>query len=248
MTGKTYAPMVSRTPRTPRTPRANRIRTYAAILMLFVVGYALSHYAKAGIAAACAAMDSSAEMRVVLSRFSALAYALPYLLAGPLRREEYPLLRVGDFRAPVAFPFIWRGRIDPTWRALVIFAAAASAGSGYFVARHLGGVEPAALPALIGYGAAFALLNSAVEEIAWRGVALSRQAAWIGDVRALLVNSLLFGLAHYDLGFPLGVCLAFAVGGFFMGGAALRAGGIVPAILMHIFMNIIFVLSGIIFS
>ncbi|HZG86570.1 CPBP family intramembrane glutamic endopeptidase [Paenibacillus sp.] len=230
------------------TPRKNEFPIYLRILMLFAVGYALSHYAKAGIAAACAALDVEDGMRVVLSRFSALAYALPYLLAAPLRREAFPLLRAGDFRAPVAFPFIWRGRIDPTWRALVIFAAVSSAGSGYFVARHLGGLEPGALPALIGYGAAFALLNSAIEEFAWRGVALSRQAAWIGDVRALLVNSLLFGLSHYDLGFPLGVCLAFAAGGFFMGGAALRAGGIAPAIAMHLFMNLIFVFSGIIFS
>lgn len=79
-------------------------------------------------------------------------------------------------------------------------------------------------------------------------LSVNQYVKWSGNIYGLIVTSLLFGMSHYDLGFSFGVCIAFSIGGFFMGGAALRSKGIVSPILMHIYMNLIFVMTGMIFS
>jgi membrane protease YdiL (CAAX protease family) len=64
---------------------------------------------------------------------------------------------------------------------------------------------------------------------------------------ALIVSSLAFGLYHYSLNFPLFICFAFAIGGFFIGGTAIKSKGLLSPILMHITVNLAFISIGIIF-
>ncbi|MCI3920752.1 CPBP family intramembrane metalloprotease [Paenibacillus sp. TRM 82003] len=94
----------------------------------------------------------------------------------------------------------------------------------------------------------FAAVNSVLEEVLWRGVLLSRFAEQFGEKRAVLLTSIGFGLQHYSLGFPWGVCLAFAVGGFYFAGITVRSGSLVPAILWHFAINVLMVCSGLLFS
>ncbi len=97
------------------------------------------------------------------------------------------------------------------------------------------------------YGLLFALINSVLEEILWRGFILGRVVDYLGEKQALIVTSFTFGFYHLSLGFSIWICLAFAIGGFYMGGCAIKSKGIGASIIMHIFVNIVFVSLGMIF-
>ncbi|MEW4428509.1 CPBP family intramembrane glutamic endopeptidase [Paenibacillus pabuli] len=134
------------------------------------------------------------------------------------------------------------------WRFLGIFAVVMVIGTSYFIYSYASGLNHNEFRLLLYYGLIFSLVNSILEEWVWRGVALSQYIKWSGSVYGLIVTSLLFGMSHYDLGFSIWVCIAFSIGGFFMGGVAIRSKGIIASILMHIYMNIIFTMTGMIFS
>lgn len=218
------------------------------IIVLFLIGYTISHVLREVIHAACYSGGVPNEVRIIVSRFSVIAYILPFLFLGPRRVFNSEVIRVGNFRASISFPFIWRGKEDPIWRFLVIFAFVMVVGSCFFIYSFTSDLNSSQLRLLLYYGLIFSLVNSILEEWVWRGVILNQYVKWSGNVYGLIVTSVLFGMSHYDLGFSVWVCIAFSVGGFFMGGTAIRSKGIVASILMHIYMNLIFVLTGMIFS
>lgn len=218
------------------------------IIVLFLIGYTISHFLREAIHAVCYSGGVPNEVRIIVSRFSVIAYILPFLFLGPKRVFTSEVIRVGDFRASISFPFIWRGKDDPIWRFLVIFAFVMAAGSCFFIYAYTSDLNSGSLRHLLYYGLIFSLINSILEEWVWRGVILNQYVKWSGNIYGLIVTSLLFGMSHYDLGFSVWVCVAFSVGGFFMGGAALRSKGLAASILMHIYMNLIFVMTGMIFN
>ncbi|MFS0869153.1 CPBP family intramembrane glutamic endopeptidase [Paenibacillus xylanilyticus] len=224
------------------------IRPGIKIILIFLIGYTMSHFLREWINAICYAQGVPDEVRIIVSRFSVIAYVLPFLVISP--RSVFPseILRVGNFRASISFPFIWRGKADPLWRFLIIFAVIMALGTFYFIFSYLNDLERNELKLLLYYGLIFSLVNSILEEWVWRGVALHQYVQWSGNVYGLIVTSLLFGMSHYDLGFSVWVCIAFAIGGFFMGGVAIRSKGIVASIVMHVYMNLIFTMTGMIFS
>jgi membrane protease YdiL (CAAX protease family) len=97
------------------------------------------------------------------------------------------------------------------------------------------------------YGFLFAVINAFIEEVLWRGFILGRTADFIGEKQALVITSLAFGFYHLSLGFSIWVCLAFAIGGFYMGGCAIKSKGLAAPIIMHLFVNMVFVSCGMIF-
>ncbi|WNS44729.1 CPBP family intramembrane glutamic endopeptidase [Paenibacillus sp. MMS20-IR301] len=226
----------------------NRVQISIQMLILFLIGYTISHFLMEGIAAVFYYEGMPDEVRIIVSRFSVLGYILPFLFLAPRSVFNSEFFRIGDFQSSIFFPFIWRGKEDPVWRFLIIFVFVAPAGSSFFIYFFISHLDGSSLRLLLYYGLLFSLVNSILEELVWRGIILNQFVKWSGNVYGLIVTSLFFGMAHYDLGFSLGMCIAFSVGGFFMGGTAIRSKGLVASILMHIYMNLVFVLTGLIFS
>jgi membrane protease YdiL (CAAX protease family) len=218
------------------------------IIVLFLIGYTISHFLREAINAVFYSEGVPNEVRIIISRFSIVAYILPFLFLGPQRVFTSEVIRIGNLRASISFPFIWHGKEDPIWRFLVIFAVITVVGSSFFIYSFTSNLNSSSIRILLYYGLIFSLVNSILEEWVWRGVILNQYVKWSGKVYGLIVTSLLFGMSHYDLGFSVWVCLAFSVGGFFLGGTAIRSNGIVASILMHIYMNLIFVVTGMIFN
>lgn len=91
------------------------------------------------------------------------------------------------------------------------------------------------LPLLAAGGAAFALINAALEEVIWRGVFQSRLAELFGSPWAIAIQAASFGITHAH-GFPrglVGVVLAGVWGGM-LGLLRQRAGGLLAPVLAHI--------------
>ncbi|UOY94292.1 CPBP family intramembrane metalloprotease [Ectobacillus sp. JY-23] len=91
---------------------------------------------------------------------------------------------------------------------------------------------------------AFALINASLEELIWRGILLTRFSTHFGASWGIAITSLGFGLQHYSLGFPWLICLLFSMGGFFYGWITVKAESIYPAVIWHIGLNMLMVLSG----
>ncbi|GAV13379.1 abortive infection protein [Paenibacillus sp. NAIST15-1] len=93
------------------------------------------------------------------------------------------------------------------------------------------------------FALAFSFIN-VLEEIIWRGVLLSRFSEQLGDKWAVIVTSAGFGLQHYSLGFPWGVCIAFALGGLYLGGITIKSNSLIPVVVWHTWMNVLMIFSG----
>jgi membrane protease YdiL (CAAX protease family) len=92
----------------------------------------------------------------------------------------------------------------------------------------------------------FSIINSVLEEIIWRGMLLSRFSEHFGNRWAVMITSIGFGLQHYSLGFSWGSCLVFTLGGLFFGAITVKSKSIVPAVIWHMLINALMVLSGMI--
>lgn len=142
----------------------------------------------------------------------------------------------------IHFPWIFKGPIkDPIWRFMLIFLVIICAIFSFFIDWG----QPRFL-VLIGYAFSFALINSVLEELLWRGYILSHFISRFGEIQGLVIAGTTFGLYHFHLGFSWPVCLLFSLFGMMMGGVAIRSGGLFPVTVMHFVMNILFVLSGMI--
>ncbi|MBD1379811.1 CPBP family intramembrane glutamic endopeptidase [Metabacillus arenae] len=92
----------------------------------------------------------------------------------------------------------------------------------------------------------FSIINSVLEEIIWRGMLLSRFSEHFGNRWAIMITSIGFGLQHYSLGFSWGGCLVFTLGGLFFGAITVKSKSIIPAVIWHMSINALMVLSGMI--
>jgi len=137
------------------------------------------------------------------------------------------------------FPLIWWGFSERVWRFILIFCFLCLIPTILF---SLGGNTASSIP----YGLFFAVINSILEEVLWRGFILGRVIDYIGEKQGLILSSIAFGFYHLSYGFSIWVCLAFAVGGFYMGGIAIKSRGLLAPIIMHFFVNMAFLSFGII--
>jgi len=86
------------------------------------------------------------------------------------------------------------------------------------------------------------------EEFFYRGYMMNRLCAWVGETKGLLLNAIVFSLAHvifivtrYGLGHPYFLAqsgLQTLLGGLLLGYIFLKAGDIVPGSVLHISMNL----------
>ncbi len=140
-------------------------------------------------------------------------------------------------------PLIWKGVKDPIWRFLLI-ASCVVIFSFSFVIDY----SPENLDSLLWFGLLFALINSVLEEILWRGLILSRFVDVLGEKLGLIIVSIGFGMYHYSIGFPWSVCALFSIFGMLLGGITIRSKGLLPVMILHFIMNMLFVFSGLIFN
>lgn len=92
----------------------------------------------------------------------------------------------------------------------------------------------------------FSLINAPLEEFIWRGIILSSLKEFVSVKYALFISSIGFGLLHLAVGLPFIVSLLFSFGGLFYGVVVIKANSIYPAIILHFFINMGMVLSGMI--
>ena len=157
------------------------------------------------------------------------AYAVVVLLVSPLRRT-FAWLRVGRLD----------GRVLAVSCGIVLIASAA-----LLLFQSLFNPDLAHLRALFPttsgsqlllFGVFFSLLNTLLEELVFRGVLQDALESQFRPVTALLLQAVIFGIAHYQ-GYPmgaLGVVLA-AIYGLMLGWLRNWVGGLAAPVLVHVF-------------
>ncbi|WP_199621407.1 CPBP family intramembrane glutamic endopeptidase [Paenibacillus alkalitolerans] len=207
-------------------------------ITLYIAGFWISFYLASFFRYS---INASAETEIILSRFSLLGYIAPLSVLAMIYKTKTNYVSAGSFSSTVR-PLIWRGFPEPVWRFLIVFSLVAIASFSFAIDFHR---EDFYL--LLYYGLLFALVNSVLEELLWRGYMLSRFVDYFGEKLGLVVTSLGFGLYHYSIGFPWLICISFSLFGMLMGGMAIKSNGLLPVIVMHFVMNVLFALSGMIF-
>lgn len=90
-------------------------------------------------------------------------------------------------------------------------------------------------------GIGFAVMNAAMEEIAFRGIIMEALENALGPgVASLILQAILFGLVHYLSGFPCGVCgvLMASVYGVMLGWLRRLSRGLLVPWMAHVFADI----------
>jgi membrane protease YdiL (CAAX protease family) len=217
---------------------AGLVKSFKALLLFgFTI---LGHLCWFGVYSYLAANVTSAEWLKIIGRLGLFGYIALFALWGYFQPCSNHYMRLGSAKEQLKFPLIWQGFNEYLWRFTLIFCAICAAVAFFFFRSHLNA-------SIILYGLLFASVNSILEEIIWRGLILGRVVDDIGEKQALMITSIAFGFYHLSLGFPIWICMAFAVGGFYMGGCAIKSKGLGLPILMHFFVNMVFVSLGMIF-
>ena len=179
---------------------------------------------------------------IILGRLGLIGYIALFFIWQRLQTTDNNYFRLGDMKATIKFPFIWWGSKDYIWRVTLVFCTVCiiSAVVIYFAFQ-------ANASTIILYGLAFALVNSFLENILWRGFVLGRMVDFVGEKQALILCSLAFGFYHLSLGFSIWVCLLYAIGGFYMGRYTIRSRGLFASNAVHFSVNLIFGFSGMLF-
>ncbi|OAB45192.1 CPBP family intramembrane glutamic endopeptidase [Paenibacillus antarcticus] len=218
------------------------IRYVSLVSMLYVLGYWLCVYLSFFIKEYMNLLDFPREFIIAWSRLSLIGFIIPFFVFGIINKSTTDYLKKGSFTETIYFPLIWKGVKDPIWRFLLI-ASCVVIFSFSFVIDY----SPKYLYSLLWFGLLFALINSVLEEIVWRGLILSRFVDVLGEKLGLIIVSIGFGMYHYSIGFPWIVCALFSIFGMLLGGITIRSKGLLPVMILHFIMNILFVLSGLIF-
>jgi len=183
---------------------------------------------------------SNPSLLLVLNRFGLLGYII--LFAIWARAQPcVGYLKLGDMKERLKAPFIWWGADEYVWRFVLI------ASSLWVVPAIVFNVLHGNLMEFMPYALLFAVINPVLEGVIWRGFILGRVVDYVGEKQGLVLSSLAFGLYHLSLGFYIWICLVFAVGGFYMGGIAIKSKGFLAPTIVHFFVNLALISFGIIF-
>lgn len=186
----------------------------------------------------------SKEWHLVLNRLSLLFILIPLFASSLISARSFiTYWRKPKWNALIYFPFIWNGyhRIKISFFLMIALVINIGIFSPFIIQNGWAYIQEMWFVAFL-----FAITNSLLEEVIWRGVLLSRFSEALGEKWALALTSVGFGLQHYSLGFPWLVCIAFSIGGIFFGGITVRSKSIAPAIFWHFILNLLMIFSGLV--
>lgn len=231
-------------PRITPSTTVEQHRQSLTTILLFAVGFVA--YLMATQVLAEWLSEQIWEVRIFLNRLLLILIVIP--LAMQAQWAGLPFLRYGlrpNWRGVIAFPFIWHGFHRVPIRVFLPIALVINVVSffPFFLQQTPAFFQTVWVGALL-----FALANSILEEVIWRGVLFSRLAEQLGEPAAIIFTSLGFGLQHYSLGWSWSACLGSALGGFFYAGITVRSGSIVPALLWHFVLNLLMAFGGLILT
>lgn len=216
--------------------KTTQVKESAKICLLYLIGYLV--YVNVGNIIKASFLHHT-EWGVILSRLSLIGMLIWFII---IRDKKTKYLAVGQWNNRIYFPFILKGPIsDPIWRFLLIFIAVT-----LMIFIWMIDWSRPDLGSLVLYAVCFAFINAVLEELLWRGYILSRYVQVVGEVRGIIIAGIGFGFYHLHLGFSWWICLLFALFGMMMSATAVRSQGLLPVMVMHFTMNILFVLSGMI--
>ncbi|MCL2567838.1 MAG: CPBP family intramembrane metalloprotease [Oscillospiraceae bacterium] len=179
---------------------------------------------------------SNEPLAIVLNRFGLIGYIALFATWARIQPGTR-YLQAGSMKETLKAPLIWWGAEERVWRFVLITCAL------WIVPAFLFGNFFAFMP----YALVFAIINPILEGLIWRGFLLGRMVDYIGEKQGLIVSSIAFGLYHLSLGFSIWVCLLFAIGGFYMGGIAIKSKGFLAPTIIHFSVNLALISFGIIF-
>lgn len=182
----------------------------------------------------------NAPLLIVLNRLGLIGYIILFAIWAWVQ-PCVGYLRFGSMKETLKAPFTWWGNQERVWRFVLIVCACWMIPTIVFA--FLNGNILTFMP----YALLFSIMNPILEGVLWRGFILGRIVTYIGEKQGLILSSIAFGVYHLSLGFPIWVCLLFAMGGFFMGGVAIKSKGLFAPIVMHVSANMAMVSLGIIF-
>lgn len=177
----------------------------------------------------------------ILQRFGLIGYLILFALFNLKSKPKFHFGFVGNLKRKIIMPFFFRGRKEESVLSFLITYLLI-----FFILILINLYFKVVTIDLLIFILFFSLVNAFLEELLWRKYILEQMTNFYSGQTLLITSSLLFGIYHMSLGFSLIVCLAYAVGGFYMGGVALFSKGILSPFLMHFIVNILFVLLGII--
>ena len=183
---------------------------------------------------------SNTLLLIVLNRLALIGYIV--LFAIWTRMEPCTTyLQKGSMKETLKAPLIWWGNNEYIWRFVIVVCFLWTVPTIIFSVLHGNIIK------FMPYALLFAIINPVFEGIVWRGFILGRVVDYIGEKQGLIISSIAFGLYHLSLGFSIWVCLLFAIGGFYMGGLAIKSKGFFAPTIVHFFVNLAFISFGIIF-
>ena len=218
------------------------MKKFIVTTLLFGIGfsvylYALTHWTE---------QFPSKELEVFLNRGALIFVLIPLFCLSFFSHSPFiNYWKKPKWREAIYFPFIWSGFHRTSIKAFLCIALVINtAALAPFVIRNgWSFFEDIWLLMII-----FSITNALLEEIIWRGALLSRFSEQVGEKWAVVITSIGFGLQHYSLGFPWLICIAFSIGGFFYGGITVKSGSLIPAVVWHLVLNMLMVLSGLILT
>jgi membrane protease YdiL (CAAX protease family) len=223
-------------------PLFRGIRELTFLSILYTLGYWITMSLDSYITEYLTYLELPREIIISISRLSLIGFIVPFLLFMKMNKTTTDYMTKGSFKESIHVPLIWYGIKNPIWRFLLVAVLIIILSFSFIIDFNQKGFY-----SLLGYGILFALINSVLEEVLWRGLILSRFVDVLGEIWGLLIVSIGFGMYHYSIGFPWSICLLFSIFGMQLGGLTIRSKGLLPVIILHFIMNILFVLSGLIF-
>ena len=211
-------------------------RKVTLLLMLSICGY----FSWSFLSPLILVFVDNPMIEPTMARFALVGYITIFAVWNLFAKVETSYLSIGRAKEIIRFPLIWQGRKEPIWRFILIFCCICMFPLCFGIFSR----KPTL--ALLGYGVLFATVNSLLEEIVWRGLILPRAVSLVGEKQALIITALSFGMYHISFGFPIWACLIFSVGGIYMGGTSIMSKGLLAPFVMHLFVNMIFVVFGMI--
>jgi len=203
------------------------LTTFGYLFWLFAVQYLTANI-------------SNTSLLIVLNRFGLIGYIILFAIWSRIEPcVEY--LKRGNMKETLKAPLIWWGNNEYIWRFVLIVC------SLWVVPAIVFSFLYSNITNFMPYALLFAVINPVLEGVVWRGFILGRVVDYMGEKQGLIVSSIAFGLYHLSLGFSIWVCLLFAIGGFYMGGIAIKSKGFLAPTVVHFFVNLTLISFGVIF-